>query len=93
MLRGSWLFVRGPESIRVLRPHDHAIIVLGPGAERDVHEFRNEAEIQTFQVSVAEKLSAAGWMLLGENVDRRREAERRASGRGTPDRRRVESSV
>ena len=36
---GSWLFIKGSESIWVERPHGRVMVVAGPGAARDVREF------------------------------------------------------
>jgi hypothetical protein len=83
----SWLFVKGSESIWVERPHDHVIIVAGPGTARDERSFPDEPAVQQFQVSLAEQLSEAGWFLWGVNRERRGDRERRVTARGTPDRR------
>jgi hypothetical protein len=87
MTPASWLFVRGPESIRIVRPRGFALIVKGPGHAQQRSDFRDEDELQQFQVSIAERLSEQGWILLGADVDRRAGGDRRAALRGTSDRR------
>ena len=83
----SWLFIKGSESIWVERPYGHVIIVAGPGTTRDERDFPDEPALQAFQVSLAERLSEAGWFLWGVNRERRSREDRRAPARGTSDRR------
>lgn len=84
----SWLFVRGDESIRVFRPAAApALSVHGPGKARARYAFDGEAAVQAYQMELAEQFSAAGWILIGENYDRRSGGERRASPRDGSDRR------
>ena len=93
MDQGSWLFIKGSESIWVERPHGRLMIVAGPGAARDVREFDDDGAVEAFQVSLAERLTSAGWFLWGVNRERRQAPDRRQVKRGTPDRRqRVELS-
>ena len=89
MTPASWLFVKGNDSIRIVRPEGFGLIVLGPGPLRHVHDFKDEAEMQAYQMSVAEELSEQGWMLLGMDVERRSGRDRRGVARGTPNRRRT----
>lgn len=84
----SWLFVRGAESIRVVRPTDQSLLVLGPGPLRDVRDFRSDADVEAFQMALAERLSELGWVLLGPDVDRRGGEDRRRTSRSASDRRR-----
>ena len=58
----------------------------GPGRTRAARVFDGEAEVQAYQVKLAEEFSAAGFVLIGENHDRRSGGERRKASRG-PDRR------
>lgn len=83
MTPSSWLFVRGGESIRVVRPNAKALSVNGPGRERAERIFEGEAALQAYQMELAEQFSAAGWVLIGENHERRSGHERRASLRGS----------
>jgi hypothetical protein len=83
----SWLFVRGEESIRVVRPDIQSLIVLGPGPLRDIRDFRTGADVEAYQIQLAERLSELGWILLGADVDRRRGVDRRQQPRKTADRR------
>jgi hypothetical protein len=87
MTASSWLFVRGDESIRVVRPEGRGLVVLGPGALREVRDFGTEADLQEYQVALAERLSELGWVLLGPDVDRRKGTDRRRAPRTTADRR------
>lgn len=82
----AWLFLRGEESIRVLRdPGTLVLRVEGPGYERQVHAFKTEGEIGDFQQSYEARLQAEGWV-LGASQERRSGRDRRANSRG-PDRR------
>ena len=80
----SWLFVKGPESIRIIRASSGALIVSGPGHSHERRTFQDEPAMQAHQVELAERLSAAGWLLWGEDHDRRRGIERRTMPRATP---------
>ena len=83
----AWLFLRGSESIRVARDGGAFVLrVDGPGYEREVHAFKNEAEVAEFQRNYEARLLAEGWV-LGASQERRSGRDRRADGRG-PDRRR-----
>lgn len=82
MTPASWLFVRGPESIRVVRPAAMVLNINGPGRARSERKFDGEAEVQAYQMKLAEEFSAAGFVLVGENHDRRSGTERRSMPRG-----------
>ena len=83
----AWLFVRGEESVRIVRdPKAFVLRVEGPGYEREVHAFKDEAEVGEFQRNYEARLLAEGWM-LGASQERRSGRDRRADARG-PDRRR-----
>ena len=87
----SWLFVKDGQSIYIVRPPDSfEMIVSGPGTAGSEHEFRNEKELQDFQIQLAEELSSQGWLLWAFDRDRRTGAtERRGATRpGAVDRRR-----
>jgi hypothetical protein len=83
----SWLFIRNDESIWIERPYGHSLIITGPSAARAQHDFADEASLETFQVEVAERLAAAGWLLWAFDGDRRQRGDRRSRQRSTPDRR------
>jgi hypothetical protein len=85
----SWLFVRGGESIRIVRPNGCVLIINGPGAAQERHDFGDEDEVQAYQMSIAEELAAVGWLLEGVDRERRSGQDRRGVRRGTPDRRRA----
>lgn len=82
MTPSSWLFVRGPESIRVVRPTATVLNINGPGRSRAERTFDGEADVQAYQVHLAEEFSAAGFILIGENHERRSGRERRTLTRG-----------
>lgn len=82
----AWLFLRGGESIRIARdPRAFVLKVDGPGYEREVHAFKDEAELDEFQRGCEERLVADGWVLAASQ-ERRSGRDRRAGSRG-PDRR------
>jgi hypothetical protein len=83
MHQASWLFVRGPESILVVRPAGTVLNINGPGRARAERRFDGESEVQDYQVRLAEEFSAAGFILIGENHERRNGHERRKMSRGT----------
>jgi len=87
MPQGSWLFIKGSESIWVERPHGRLMIVAGPGAARDVQEFKDDRDLESFQVDLAERLTGDGWFLWGVNRERRQTRDRRQGPRTTPERR------
>jgi hypothetical protein len=85
----AWLFLRGTESIRIVR--DPGVLVLrveGPGYEREVHAFKDEAELGEFQRLHEARLVAEGWV-LGASQERRSGRDRRGEPRGGSDRRRA----
>jgi hypothetical protein len=82
----AWLFLRGTESIRIVRdPKAFVLRVEGPGYEREVHAFHTEAELSEFQGNFEARLLSEGWA-LGASQERRSGRDRRADPRG-PDRR------
>ena len=83
----SWLFLRGDQSIWVERPRGFTMVVAGPGAQREEHEFRDEAALQDYQGDLADRLTAAGWFLAAHDHDRRQLRDRRALRRESPERR------
>lgn len=67
----SWLFVKGDQSIRIVRPEGRSLIVQGPDTTRQRQEFRDERTLEAYQVSMAERLAEHGWVLYGIDSDRR----------------------
>jgi hypothetical protein len=84
----SWLFLRGSESIWIERPHGRTMLVAGPGGLRDEREFEDEDSLQAYQVTLATRLTDAGWFLWGFDRERRQLADRRQLPRAVNDRRR-----
>lgn len=83
----AWLFLRGGESIRIVRdPRAFVLKIEGPGYEREVHAFKDEAEMAEFQRAYEARLAVEGW-LLAASQERRSGGDRRGNPRG-PDRRR-----
>ena len=82
----SWLFTKSDKSIYIVRQPPFSLVVRGPGPEQAQHAFENERDLQQYQVSVAERCAATGWILHSTDTQRR-VRDRRAAARGTPDRR------
>ena len=82
----SWLFTKSDQSIYVVRDEGFALTIHGPGLGRQRHSFDSERELEQYQMTVAERCAATGWILYGAD-QQRRVGERRAARRGTPDRR------
>ena len=79
----AWLFLRSEDSIRIVRdPGAFVLRIEGPGYEREVHAFKDEAEVAVFQRNYETRLTAEGWM-LGASQERRSGRERRADARGS----------
>lgn len=74
----SWLFLKDAQTIWVERPHGHTLIVAGPGkGKREERDFRDDADLDKFQMELAERLVTEGWFLWGVNRDRRAEQAQR----------------
>lgn len=83
----SWLFVKGDETVWILRPEDFVLLVCGPGSEQRRHTFDGEAALEGFHVWLAEQLMSSGWILWGIDRDRRSGRDRRGAQRDARDRR------
>jgi hypothetical protein len=84
----AWLFLRGEQSIRLVREASGFVLrIEGPGYERQVHAFKDEAEVSEFQQEYENGLLSDGWV-LGASQERRAGGDRRSENRGGPDRRR-----
>jgi hypothetical protein len=82
----TWLFRKEHETIWIVRPEAYLLLIFGPGSVRKQYRFAGDADMQLFQVTLAENLSATGWILWSTNRDRRR-GERRGVARSSADRR------
>jgi hypothetical protein len=83
----SWLFVKGQETIWILRSADRHVAVCGPGTAREDLRFDGDKAIEAFQVSFAERLMLTGWTLWGVDRERRAGRDRRLTAREATDRR------
>lgn len=83
----SWLFIKDGQSIWIERPYGLMMIVAGPGAAREQHDFPDEQALEAFQIELGERLTAAGWFLWGFDRERRSGRDRRGIDRHSPDRR------
>jgi len=85
-----WLFVRGSESVRVIRaatPEGRSrLLVYGPGNVHVVREFDDTIACSTQESEMERRLVAEGFA-LSQFTDRRGGEDRRSVSRG-PDRRR-----
>jgi len=87
MPRIAWLFLRGPDSVRIQRRSTHLVLeILGPGEAHQSHTLPDEDALIQFLVNYERKLLAEGWILQAYE-DRRSGRDRRGAVRG-PDRRR-----
>ena len=85
-----WLFVRGAESVRVIRaatPEGRArLLIYGPGNTQATHEFEDGVTCTQRESEIERELVADGFT-LDQFTDRRSGLDRRGVARGT-DRRR-----
>ena len=90
LVETTWLFVRGGESVRVIRaatPEGRArLLVYGPGNTQATHEFQDTATCTQRESEIERELVSDGFT-LEQFTDRRSGLERRATVRGS-DRRR-----
>ena len=78
----SWLFSKGPSSVRIMRTGSLALAVCGPGRVRRFLNFLNDSELVSFLRDTEYALSSAGFRFKGYAADRRQRAERRDLPRG-----------
>ncbi len=83
----SWLFIKGPDTIWLLRSEPDHLAVCGPGPCREHFRFEDDSAMEAFQVSFAERLIAGGWILWGIDRERRSGHDRRGASRHASDRR------
>ncbi len=88
---GSWLYVRGRDSIRIMRSdRGFRLVVQGPREMRQYFDFVNDDERQDFQSTIEGELVAAGWVELGQSDRRQGLSNNRIAAREiASDRRRV----
>ncbi len=75
--RTEWLYTRGDESVRVdVRPEGgiYSVVVLGPGAERQIRAHRSQETLDAFLSEFEQDLGVRGFRLMAV-------AERRQEGR------------
>ena len=86
-----WLFVRGEESVRVIRastPEGRArLLIYGPGNTQATHEFQDALTCTQRESELERELVNDGFT-LEQFTDRRSGFDRRSAPRGTSDRRR-----
>ena len=83
----SWLFVRGHESIRLLRSQTDSLMIHGPGPERIRSDFADADRLESYLADLLVVLEEGGWQALGQGYERRSQGDRRKNRRETPDRR------
>jgi hypothetical protein len=77
-LASAWLFVRGEESIRIVRPSPGMrLLTYGPGDAKDSHDFTSAAPLEAFLASYQQRLKNDGWVLA--IVSERRQSEKEIS--------------
>lgn len=79
----SWLFVRGGESVWMVRTADLELAVAGPGRGRGSYAFRAERELHAFQADYQQRLARTGFALELHGADRRSGRDRRRASRGS----------
>jgi hypothetical protein len=83
----SWLYLRDRHSVRILSVGANELAIYGPGHRRSVIAFANDSERNAFRQQSAAALLAAGYVLRGFRVERRRGADRRVVPRASDERR------
>lgn len=90
LVETTWLFVRGGESVRVIRaatPEGRSrLLVYGPGNTQATHEFQDMVTCTEHESDIERELVAAGFT-LEQFTDRRSGVDRRATPRGVERRR------
>ena len=85
----SWLYTHDRHSVRFLSVGSSELAIYGPGHRRSVIAFTSDSERTAFRQQSAAALLAAGYVLGGFRVERRRGPERRAESRPGDERRRA----
>jgi len=82
----AWLFIRGPESVRIVRAASPSgtmhLLVQGPGEITARHEFVDVMTCMAFQADLERRLVNAGYTLESFNGDRRTHPRGRPPGTG-----------
>lgn len=63
--REWWVFTKAEQALWVAKPDPLTLIVVGPRS-RARYGFKCAAAAEDFQVTLAEQLSSAGWLLAGK---------------------------
>lgn len=67
----EWLFVRGEESIRIVKePGTTTLLEFGPGPRQKSHRFGSAASLERFRQTLEQRVLLNGWVLL-DVADRR----------------------
>jgi hypothetical protein len=81
-LHDAWLFLKGAESVRVVRAHQPArLLVLGPGHHRERYGATEEHDLNALQARIEARLRRDGWSYEGAGVERRTSSDRRTARR------------
>lgn len=78
----SWLFAKGPASVRVTRTGALSVAVCGPGRIRRFLSFLSYSDLVSSLRDTEYALSSAGFRFRGYAAERRHRAERRHCCRG-----------
>jgi hypothetical protein len=64
MPTSQWVFVRGPESLRVRRSTTRReLSIQGPGNLRRIGSFSSDSELREFEIELFTRLLDEGWIL------------------------------
>jgi hypothetical protein len=75
-MQGSWLFTRGPSSVRLVREDNVGYVhlsVYGPEIEVATYDFANPGDCRRRQAEIELTILAAGYQLAQASSERRRE--------------------
>jgi hypothetical protein len=85
----TWVFVRGDDQIRIMRPTPLQLVVSRAPADARTHDFDTPLALLEFQLEFEAQLMRSGWYLEAFSPERRSGHDRRQIPRATgSDRRR-----